>query len=52
MGFLFFAIAAPIGIGLRLIGWDPLRLRFDPDRPSYWVRRSPNRAPASMTKQY
>lgn len=52
MGILFFAVAAPIGIGLRSIGWDPLRRHFDPDRPSYWLWRSPKGAQASMTRQY
>ncbi|MGH7030369.1 MAG: hypothetical protein ACREE9_22290 [Stellaceae bacterium] len=52
MGALFFAVAAPTGIGMRAIGWDPLRLRFDPGRPSYWLRRSPKRGQTSMAKQY
>lgn len=52
MGILFFAVATPIGIGLRSIGWDPLRLHFDPDRPSYWLWRGPKGVQMSMTKQY
>lgn len=40
MALLFFAVVTPIGIVMRLAGRDPLRLRFEPAEPSYWVPRT------------
>lgn len=40
--FAVFAITiVPIGLVMRLIGHDPLRRRFDPKAPTYWIERSP-----------
>lgn len=39
MALVFFALVTPLGIVLRLAGKDLLRLRLDPEIPSYWVRR-------------
>jgi hypothetical protein len=53
MPLLYYVISAPFGIVMRLIGWDPLRLRRDPIAPSYWVaRRPPGPAPATMQRQF
>jgi len=37
---LFFLMITPIGLLLRLRGFDPLRLRFDRDAASYWIERN------------
>jgi hypothetical protein len=34
---LYYGIIAPIGLGLRLIGKDPLSKRPDPQCDTYWV---------------
>jgi hypothetical protein len=53
MGVLFFAVVSPVAIVMRLAGKDPLGLRFERDRPSYWrARASQGRRQTSMTKQY
>jgi hypothetical protein len=53
MGLLFFACVVPIGLLLRLLGKDPLRLRFDPAAPSYWiVRTPPGPPPQNMKNQF
>ena len=36
---LFYLVLTPIGLILRLTGWDPLCRRFDPGANSYWVPR-------------
>lgn len=41
LGLIFFLMITPIGLFMRLFGKDFLRLRFDPDAPSYWLRREP-----------
>lgn len=35
---VYYLVLTPIGLILRLIGWDPLCRRFDRDAKSYWVR--------------
>ncbi|HYM04598.1 MAG TPA: hypothetical protein VET85_16725 [Stellaceae bacterium] len=53
MGVLFITTILPIGLALRALGKDPLRLRFEPDRDSYWiVRNPPGPAPETMRKQF
>jgi hypothetical protein len=52
MGVLFFAVVTPAAIVMRLAGRDPLRLRFERERPSYWLCRSPQDQHTSMTRQY
>jgi hypothetical protein len=53
MGLLFFVVLTPIGIVMRLAGNDPLRLRFERDRPSYWLDRpAPTERQYSMTRQF
>jgi Saxitoxin biosynthesis operon protein SxtJ len=53
MGVVFFAVLTPIAIAMRCAGRDPLRLRFEPARPSYWLdRASPSERQTSMTDQF
>lgn len=53
MGILFFLVATPTGIVLRLMGKDALRLRWDREAASYWLKRSPpGPEPASMRHQF
>lgn len=39
LGVLFYGIFTPVGILFRTIGRDPLNLRPDPARESYWIER-------------
>lgn len=41
LGVLFFLVVTPTGLLMRLLGKDPLRLRFDPAADSYWIKRDP-----------
>ncbi len=41
MGIMFFAVLTPVAIIMRWAGKDPLRLRFEPEKPSYWLARTP-----------
>src|SRR5262249_25535649 len=53
LGLVFFSTVTPIGMILRWLGNDPLRLRFEPDAPTYWIeRRPPGPRGDSMPKQY
>ena len=53
LALIFLVTIVPIGLGLRLFGKDPLRLRFEPDAKSYWIERDPpGPAPDSMPQQF
>ncbi len=41
MAAVYFGVVTPIGLIFRLMGRDLLSRRWDPDAPSYWVRRQP-----------
>jgi hypothetical protein len=53
MGLVFFVVITPIAIIMRQVGRDPLKLRFDPEKPSYWLdRMSVGERQTSMTDQF
>jgi hypothetical protein len=53
LGLLFFTTVTPIGLLMRGLGRDLLRLRFEPDAPTYWIeRRPPGPARDSMPRQF
>lgn len=53
LGFLFFVVVMPIGLLMRLLGRDLLRLKMDPEAETYWIPRSPpGPPPATMNKQF
>lgn len=41
LGFIFFAIIAPLGLVTRWAGGKLLTLGYDDEKPSYWERRNP-----------
>ena len=41
LGFLFFAVVTPFGLIRRWLGGDPLVRKFEPERQTYWIERSP-----------
>jgi hypothetical protein len=53
MSLIFFLAVTPMALLFRMLGKDPLCLRFDPRAASYWVRRDPpGPAPESMVNQF
>jgi hypothetical protein len=53
LGLMYFVIVTPIGVLMRWVGQDPLRLRGDPGAHSYWiVRDPPGPAGESMRDQF
>ena len=52
-GLLFYVVFTPAGFVARLLGKDPLRLRFDPTASTYWQeRRPPGPPPEDMANQF
>jgi hypothetical protein len=53
LGAMFFLVVTPMGIVMRWLGKDPLRLRFEPELPSYWLDRTPpGPQPSSFSDQF
>jgi hypothetical protein len=53
MGVLFFGVLTPAAIVMRWARKDLLRLRLDPETPSYWIPRpSEGDRQTSMTSQF
>jgi hypothetical protein len=53
LGLLFYAVFTPMGLVMRLVGKDPLRLRLDRQADTYWIpREPPGPPPTSMTNQF
>ena len=53
MGLIFYTTVTPIGLVMRILGKDPLGLRFSKELKSYWIaRQPPGPAPDSMRHQF
>ena len=53
LALLFYLVITPTGLMLRLLGKDPLRLRFEPGARSYWIERQPpGPAPETIKRQF
>jgi len=53
LGIVFFLAVWPTALCLRIGGKDPMRLRFEPDADSYWIKRDPpGPEPESMKNQF
>ena len=53
MGLLFYGVVTPMGVAMRLMGKEFLRLKRDPDAKTYWIERDPpGPAPDSMKNQF
>lgn len=53
LGVIFFLVVTPLGLLMRALGKDLLRLRRDPAADSYWIKREPpGPAPDSMPHQF
>jgi hypothetical protein len=53
LGILFYLFVTPMGLIMRLMGKDFLRLRFDSSSRSYWIERNPpGPRPDSLNNQF
>ena len=53
LGVMFFVVITPMGLVMRALGKDPLRLRLDRNARSYWIdRQPPGPAPDSLNNQF
>ncbi len=53
LGIVFYLTVMPIGLILRALGKDPLRIKVDRGAASYWIHRTPPAVPdESMKNQF
>jgi hypothetical protein len=53
LGFLFYIVVTPLGLLMRLLGKDPLRLRWDRRSSTYWIeRKPPGPKPETLSDQF
>lgn len=53
LGMLFFLVFTPMGLLMRMLGKDLLRLRGNGSAPSYWIHRNPpGPEPDTMRHQF
>jgi formate-dependent nitrite reductase membrane component NrfD len=50
MALLFFSSVVPLGLIMRLLKRDALRLRRDPELTTYWIPRNPSGPPPESMK--
>ena len=50
LGVIFYGVITLFGFVIRLIGKNPLRLKFDPKAGSYWIERAPSEPTAESLK--
>jgi RsiW-degrading membrane proteinase PrsW (M82 family) len=46
---IYLLLITPIGLLMRLVGYDPMKRRFDRSAETYWVTREP---PADMNRYF
>jgi len=46
---VYYLVFTPIGLVMRVLGYDPMKRRFDPDAASYFIARDPK---VSEPKRY
>ena len=49
---LFYGVVTPVGLAMRAVGKDPLRLRRDPRCSSYWIDCREDSKTSDMRRQF
>lgn len=53
LGILYYGMLTPLGVGMRLMGKDPMRRKLDREAKTYWIARDPpGPPPASLQDQF
>lgn len=50
LGFMFFVVITPLALVMRVLGKNPLPLRYDRTLASYWIERQPAGEQASTMR--
>ena len=49
---IYYGVLTPVGLILRVRGYDPLQRRFEPEADSYWIERKPPCEPERYFRQF
>jgi hypothetical protein len=49
---VFYLVIAPLGLVMRFVGRDKLRMRFEPEARTYWTRRPPTPPASRYFRQF
>ena len=52
LSIIYYLLLTPIGIIMRLVGYDPMKRKLEKKRETYWVTRQQVRDPNRYFKQY
>lgn len=52
MAATFFVLMTPLGIAMRLCGYDPLERKLDANAKTYWKKREPRKDASRYFRQY
>jgi hypothetical protein len=52
LALVYYLVVTPIALVMRIVGYDPMGCRRDPDLTSYWVARRTVRGPESYFRQF
>jgi len=52
LAIVYYLVITPIGLTMRLFGYDPMSRRADHDAATYWVRRKPESDLARYFRQF
>jgi sulfite exporter TauE/SafE len=52
LAIVYYLVLTPIGLIMRLFGYDPMRRRLERERPTYWVERPPTPEVARYFRQF
>lgn len=52
LALVYYGVVTPIGLALRLAGYDPLHRRFDQDAETYWEPYEPDHGPERYLRPF
>lgn len=52
LALLYYLVLTPIGLAMRLFGYDPMHRKLEPEAATYWVERAPRTNVQDYFKQY
>ncbi len=52
MAIIFYLVVTPIGLIMRLVGYDPMHRKLDQDAKTYWQPRTPRRGNRGYFRQF
>ncbi len=52
LGAIFYLLITPIGLVMRVTGYDPMNRKFDPEATTYWSEHRTGGDPSTYFRQY